>query len=363
MWCGFNNIYRSATVADVVDFWSNNNIDKTLIKTGEPKDGELQLNIYGNGYIERKINATGYKDLSIQYELGYSVSWPMESNDYCGLYIKQNDIKIYINQYYGIDVPGTIQLSYLPKLLDNNDDIYIGFDNNGSDGSDDRIYIPVVIFQGIVTNSSISTHLPTNTPTKYPTDTPAIYPTNTTTFIPSGVPTDTPIIYPTNAPKGTKTNGIFLVYLPWFITGGTVLLCSIIICALIVCGIVCHKQKQKSQESINDAVIVSKFSHNSNINKERNISDCQSMESMYDSNLRISPKTKGKDNYNGQIQDIIQQHLKNNKRKPGEDSLSPKNIKNEGIIVKTIDNYNVSLSNDDIEIITDDNKTTIPGDV
>ena len=181
-------IFRSATADDFMNIWNNNNIDVFSIKTGEPKAAEVQLSIYGNGYIERKINATGYNDLSIQYELGYSLSWPMEPNDNCGLYIKQNAIKTYINQYYGINVPATIQLSYLPKLLDSNDDIYIGFDNNGSDTSDDRIYIPVVIFQGIVTNS------PTNTPTKSPTNIPTFVPSvlisnDTTTLIPSENPT------------------------------------------------------------------------------------------------------------------------------------------------------------------------------
>ena len=206
------------------------------------------------------------------------------------------------------------------------------------------------------------TDIPTETQIKMPTLTPTLTPTNDPTTAPTEDPsassTVTPSYIPTLIPTLTYTteNVIFPIYLPWFITGGTVLLCSILICALIICFIVWHKQKHKSQENINDSVVVNTISDNSNINKHRNIRDCESMESMYNSNLRISPKTKGKANYNGQIQDITQQ--------PGEDSLSSQNLKNEGIILNRIANNDLLLPySDDIEIITDVNKTTIRSDV
>ena len=123
----------------------------------------LNLNwvrIYGNGYIERKINASGYKGLSIQYALRNSESRRLESNDYCGLYFIQNGFKTYIHQWNWNDIDnldGLIQLIYLPKLFENADNICIGFDNNGTNGWYDRCYVTVTIFQGISITPDIST--------------------------------------------------------------------------------------------------------------------------------------------------------------------------------------------------------------
>ena len=147
-------IFRHANTDDFMNSWNNYNIYLWDIKDSEPK-----LGIYGNGYIERKINVSGYKDLSIQYALRNSGSQPLESNDYCGLYSIQNGFKRYIHQWNWNDIDnldGLIQLIYLPKLFDNADNICIGFNNNGTDGWYDRCYVTVTIFQGISKTPNIS---------------------------------------------------------------------------------------------------------------------------------------------------------------------------------------------------------------
>ena len=222
--------------------------------------------------------------------------------------------------------------------------------------------------------------MPSLTPTVIPTFTPTYTPALIPAMIPKLLPPRNPSVRPTIISKSKTNDGILSTYLPWFITGMTVILCLILFCVFI-CFVVYVKQKHKSQENINDTITVNTYSDTSNMQKsnKRNNNDSKSIESMYDKNLKISPNTKGKTNYNGKIQDIIQQNLKKKKRKdkPGEDSpaiISPsKNIKNEGIISNrdrncTIDNNGILLEyneyDDDIEIITDDNKTTItPGNV
>ena len=114
------------------------------------------ISIYGRGYIEREINAFGYKDLYIQFMFKHSTDYPLENEEYCGLYYNKNGNKIYLRKWSQSDIVSISdyhQMFYLPKLLDNSSDIQIGFDNNGANTAGrDRCYIKYAKLVGTVLN-------------------------------------------------------------------------------------------------------------------------------------------------------------------------------------------------------------------
>ena len=141
---------RSRVFDDFLNDWDNRNIFGNTLTIP-------WIGIYGTGYMERRIDATGYNNLYIQYMLTYSEDFILENNEYCGLYFKQNGIKTYIqiwNQEDIVSISHYHQSFYLPKLLDNTSDIYIGFDNNGTRSQNGQCYVRYTKLSGILLNST-----------------------------------------------------------------------------------------------------------------------------------------------------------------------------------------------------------------
>jgi PKD repeat protein len=169
--------------------------------TGTPKNGTHSVRLRTTGSIEKTIATTGYRFISVAFNLGAN-SLDNANENLQALWFDGGSWVV-LQQINNGDPGENNQLNafefQLPQAADDNPTLALRFKLNGS-GTGDYGYIDDVVVKGYPLGplpTSTPTTVPTQTPT--PTHTPVVPPTNTPT------PTHTPTAAPTNTPTTTHT--------------------------------------------------------------------------------------------------------------------------------------------------------------